>query len=501
MPHRSAAAAFAAIAIGAGVFLGFNGWPQANRMVEYSGLTLAAILVSAFAKPRPAPKDWATMAPAFVIEFISLLLLGPHATMLVAAAATVTDGLTDSATNLPIGRTLLNTAIVLTAIQAAGAVYQALGGTLGHFVWPTPGVPIAAAIVAYCFVKSAAAEIIRPLVLRRPIDRAWPKNFFLGCPTYFIGASVAVALAEVIDRRAWEIVPVVAAPLLFAYRAYTTQTNRLEGDHRGLEVIDAFDQGMCVVNQSGVITLWNDAAERLLDCQRGKAMGRSVASALPALTKTELPRAIDEALKSRKPRTLAQLALPVAAATRVFEIRLLPSSDSVTLLWRDVTEQTRAEYALKRSEERFALTAEGSNDGLWEWDVRSKECYFSGRWRTMIGLPAFAGIGQLDEWMDRVHPDDVAALKEAIEAHLAGKSDNFHHEHRLRHEDGSYRRFLCRGAAVRGAGRRAVRVAGSLTDTTERALAQEQLRSSGFRDPLTGLCNRTVFVEGLGRRL
>ena len=87
----------------------------------------------------------------------------------------------------------------------------------------------------------------------------------------------------------------------------------------------------------------------------------------------------------------------------------------------------------------------------------------------MIGLPAPAGIGRPEEWMDRVHADDIVALKEALEAHLSGKTDHFQHEHRIRHEDGTYRRFLCRGVAVRGAGRRSARIAGSLTDTTERA--------------------------------
>ena len=88
-----------------------------------------------------------------------------------------------------------------------------------------------------------------------------------------------------------------------------------------------------------------------------------------------------------------------------------------------------------------------------------------------------------------------------LEAHLAGQSDVFQHEHRIRHEDGSYRRFLCRGVAVSGRGGKRVRIAGSLTDTTEQAIAQERLRSVGFLDPLTGLYNRAVFVEGLGRRL
>src|SRR5262249_28377342 len=60
--------------------------------------------------------------------------------------------------------------------------------------------------------------------------------------------------------------------------------------------------------------------------------------------------------------------------------------------------------------------------------------------------------------------------------------------------------FLCRGVAV-WRGTRADRIAGSLTDTTEQAIAQERLRTVGFVDALTGLCNRAVFVERLGRQL
>ena len=224
-------------------------------------------------------------------------------------------------------------------------------------------------------------------------------------------------------------------------------------------------------------------------------------AAMPALGKTELPRAIADVLTSGTPRTLAHLALPSAAGGRTLQVRVLPVAGGVTLLWDDVTERTRAEHALKRSEERLALAAEGANDGLWEWDLRSQEFYCSSRWRAMLGLPAPAGIGPVAEWIDRVHEDDRVELKAALEAHLSGKTDHFQHAHRIRHEDGTYRRFLCRGVAVRGAGRRSVRIAGSLTETTERAIAPERPQSAGFLDPLTGLGNRAVFVEGLGRRL
>jgi diguanylate cyclase (GGDEF)-like protein/PAS domain S-box-containing protein len=183
------------------------------------------------------------------------------------------------------------------------------------------------------------------------------------------------------------------------------------------------------------------------------------------------------------------------------EVKVLPVAAGVALLWHDVTERVLAEHELKSSGERLALAAEGANDGLWQWNLQTQEFYVSGRWRAMIGLPAHAAIGGPAEWLDRVHPDDRAKLNAALETHLAGSTQVFQHEHRIRHEDGVYRRFLCRGVAMRNAGRKPDRIAGSLTDTTEHSIAQERLRSVGFLDSLTGLSNRAVFVEGLGRRL
>jgi diguanylate cyclase (GGDEF)-like protein/PAS domain S-box-containing protein len=464
-------------------------------------LILAAILASALAMRQSTTQDWAVMPPSFVIDFTSLLLFGPNAAMLVAAGGTVARWLTDSEPSHPPRRMLVNTASVMLATQAAGFAHLALGGTMGHFMWPGQGLPIAAAIVAYCFVKSVLADIIVPFCTKQPVNRSWPKSILRGGPNYCIGASLAVGLVEVIDHQNWQVLPVAAVPLYFVYRAYCAHVNRLEEEHRFQGVFESLDHGMSVVDSNGQVTLWNDALERILDCPRERALGRSLVSAVPALGKTELPRAITDVLTSRSPRTLAHLGLTSTAGARILQVKILPVIGGVTLVWHDVTEQTSAEQALKRNVDRLALAAEGANDGMWEWDLRSQELYFSGRWRAMIGLPAHGGMGLPEEWMDRVHADDIGPFKEALEAHLSGKTDHLEHEHRIRHEDGTYRRFLCRGVAVRGAGRRMARIAGSLTDTTERAIAPEPIANSGFLDPLTGLCNRAVFVEGLGRRL
>src|SRR6185295_19883223 len=97
--------------------------------------------------------------------------------------------------------------------------------------------------------------------------------------------------------------------------------------------------------------------------------------------------------------------------------------------------------------------------------------------------------------------DDVVKLKEALDAHLSGQTAQWVHEYRIRHEDGTYRWFLCRGVASRGADGRSDLIAGSLTSIAEHTAGRERARGTGADDPLTGLYNRGVFVEKVGERL
>jgi PAS domain S-box-containing protein len=437
------------------------------------------------------------MPPSFVINFSALLLFGPHVAMLVATAGALTPGFLGARRASALRPMLVETVFVIVATQSGGLAYRALGGLSGDLMGAWQGLPIAAAVVAYQVAQGALAAVLL-LVAKQPVDRTWPTRALRGCPMYLVGASVAVGLVEVIDHRMWKILPVAAGSLFFAYRMYVDYINRLEeGDHRR-EVIDFLDQGMSVVDADGRVTIWNDTLERILGCSRERALGQRLVHAVPVLGGTRLPQALKDTLADRTSRTLEDLRLPSGADARILCVKLLPVAGGVALLWHDVTERTHAERELKQSGERLALAAEGANDALWEWNLRTREFYASRRWRVMVGLPADTAIRSAEEWLNRVHADDLADLKAALEAHLTGHADVFQHEHRIRHEDGSYRRFLCRGLSVAQT-RRRDRIAGSFTDTTEQSIAQEQLRSAGFNDPLTGLVNRGIYVDGLGR--
>ena len=499
-PRHSGLFVFAAIATTAVVLMGFMGWPRPDRSLEFSGLIVAAILTSVLAVQRPVAEDRGMMPLAFVIHFASLLLFGPLVTMIMVSAGAAAYMLADPQWTRPPERTLVNAATTISAIHAAGFVHTLLGGTQGHFVWPWQGVPIAFAVTIYALAHSAIGGVVMPFVTGQPINRWWLRSVLRDCPHHFIGAGLAIGLIEIIDHALWEVLPVAALPLFFAHRAYCSHVSQIEYEHRSQEAIESLDEGIATVDGRGLITLWNHALEHMVDCSRERALGRPLLQALPILKNSGLQRTIDDAIEHQSARTQLLYGVLSADGARVLQVTIRPADGSTTLLWRDVTEQKRAEYAVKRSEERLALAAEGASDGLWEWDLRSQEFYVSARWRAMVGLPATEAIGRLEDWTDRVHPDEIAPLKEALQAHLSGKTDHFQYEHRIRHESGTYRLFLCRGVAVRGA-KRAIRIAGSLTDTTGRSLAREWVLSAGFLDPLTGLSNRSVFVEKLGRRL
>jgi len=168
---------------------------------------------------------------------------------------------------------------------------------------------------------------------------------------------------------------------------------------------------------------------------------------------------------------------------------------------RYALEQSRTLTALRESEERYALSARGANDGLWVWDLRAGDVYYSERWKTMLGFGEDDIGSDPDEWLSRVHPDDAEILRSAIDVHLRGLTPHLEHEHRMRCRDGSYRWMLSRGLAVRDAGGAATRIAGSMTDITERKLAVERLTHDAFHDALTQLPNRALFMDRLQRAI
>jgi diguanylate cyclase (GGDEF)-like protein/PAS domain S-box-containing protein len=190
--------------------------------------------------------------------------------------------------------------------------------------------------------------------------------------------------------------------------------------------------------------------------------------------------------------TQALLYVPIASA-----ILACLLTCATTLGYR----QLHDAHDLKIAEERYALAAKGANDGIWDYDLKTQEIYYSPRWHAMLGLEAGVLPPSLDAWMQRVHADDLPKVEAELQRHLRGDSPHFQNEHRILHQNGNYLWVLARGLRVLQDDGKPSRVAGSLTDITARKKTEAELLRNAFYDGLTNLPNRALFMDRLGSTL
>jgi PAS domain S-box-containing protein len=134
-----------------------------------------------------------------------------------------------------------------------------------------------------------------------------------------------------------------------------------------------------------------------------------------------------------------------------------------------------AQQALQNSEERYTLAVSGANDGIWDWDLLNNAVYFSPRWEKILGYSSTEFEPSLAAWFKHQHPHDLPELKTAIEAHLQGNTPYLQHEHRMIRKDGTECWVMCRGSVVRDRDGTPYRMAGSMTDISDRKAAAQQL--------------------------
>ena len=282
-------------------------------------------------------------------------------------------------------------------------------------------------------------------------------------------------------------------------------------------IADAAPDSVYVKDRQGRFMFLNRAAVRVLQATEvpiGEVLGSTDDDFLDARAAARIMDTDQEVMATGIAQEIDETA-PVDGLPRTVRSLKAPYRDEsgrvigLVGISRDVTATRQMEARLLRAEARWQFALDTAGEGIWDWDLASREVYYSPRWKHMLGFAAGEIGDSTNEWERRVHPDDLETALRAMNRHMRGETAEYHCEHRIRNKAGEYLWVRGRGRVIERAETGAiVRIIGSLTDVTaeiaeRRALqdAAQELSRLAEIDELTGIANRRGFGRALDAAL
>jgi len=168
---------------------------------------------------------------------------------------------------------------------------------------------------------------------------------------------------------------------------------------------------------------------------------------------------------------------------------------AVDVIARNYDELYDKQNELKASEQRYQLVVDGSNDGIWDWNLQTNRYFSSIIYKKEFGYDKDDFPDDMMDWDSLIHEDDRKRAIDRVNKYLNREIGNYEVEYRIRCKDGSYRWILSKGQAVWDKDGKPIRIAGSHTDITERKKMEARLHYLAYYDQLTGLPNRVHLEE------
>ena len=280
-----------------------------HDILQHAPLFLLLLVISSvtstFKVNLPLSRRSSTMSVSYAVDFASLLLLGPHDTMLVAAASAYSQCTFRIEQKNPPHRTLFSMASLVVTVQGAGAVHRWLGCTPGVIDLATLPEGLVGAATTYFLLNTLIVATAVTLSTRQSLAAVWRENFLWSAPSYFVGAGAAAVAAWFVNMSGQWLAPLAAAPLYLTYHTYKVYLGRIEDEQRHVRelgnlhlatiealalAIDAKDQ----TSQTHIrrVQLYAAAVARALGMSENDIQGVKTAALLHDIGKLAVPEHI-----------------------------------------------------------------------------------------------------------------------------------------------------------------------------------------------------------------
>jgi len=262
--------------------------------------------------------------------------------------------------------------------------------------------------------------------------------------------------------------------------AVTDITERKTTEEKIRRLVDANILGIFIGDVEGACVVGaNEAFLRMLQYSREDLVSRRML--WTDLTPPEWYERDERAMASLKATGAAQpyekeffrkdgSRVPVLVGGALFE----DGKEGVAFVL-DLSEQKRAEEALRKSESYLAEAQRLSQTGSWAWSPEQGIKYWSEECYRVLSFDPQDGLPPYEDFIQRLHPDDQPAFRELAQTVTRDKAD-FQADYRIVHPDGPVRDIHVEGHPVLSMSGHLVEFVGTVIDITERKRAEEKIR-------------------------
>src|SRR5258706_961648 len=223
------------VVLGLAMFFVYLPQVQVDQPLLLMGLLLLSSMSAALKVYLPLTTGGSTMSVSYAVDFASLLLLGPHETMFVAAGSAIAQCNLNKKERNPLYRTLFSVASLIITVQGAGLAFHLLGGTGSGMPFTALARPLVGAATVYFLLNTGLIATAIGLSTRNNIVATWHNNFLWSAPSYFVGAGTAALAASLVTHAGYWVAPFTFAPLYLMYRTYKVYMGRIEDEQRHVQ--------------------------------------------------------------------------------------------------------------------------------------------------------------------------------------------------------------------------------------------------------------------------